>query len=90
MPYVGQDPFNNASREALTKRAQQMQSVRRGETAIPQDRTAGFAANQLRAAKANNIKSGNYFPNNVVEKLMNTNKRNMERWSASQQRINGQ
>lgn len=66
MPNVGQDPFNNAAREAIQKRASQMQSVRRGEW-----------------GKVREESSARY-------KAMLANKKNMDRWSQNQQRINGQ
>ena len=66
MPNVGQDPFNNAAREAIQRRASQMQSVRRGEWGkVPQESSAAY-------------------------KAMLANKKNMDRWSQNQQRINGQ
>ena len=66
MPNVGQDPFNNAAREAIQKRASQMQSVRRGEWGkVPEESSARY-------------------------KAMLANKKNMDRWSQNQQRINGQ
>jgi hypothetical protein len=69
MPRVGQDVFNSAAVAANRRSIEMLQARRGGQYPAIDPRTTAMAKSaQLREAKSQAIRSGQYFPNNVVEK----------------------
>lgn len=75
MPRVGQNPLNSAAAAGYALSERTLQMRRQGQyPAIDPRTTAAAKVSQLREAKSQAIKSGQYFPNNVVQKNVEGNR----------------
>lgn len=75
MPRVGQDPFNSAIAASVRKSIEMLQARRSGQyPAVDPKTTAAMKGSQLRMAKSEAIKSGQYFPNTIVQKNVERNR----------------
>lgn len=61
MPFVGQDRFNNAARDSITRTAEQMRAVRGGQWGrIPQDNSAAAKSMEKRISTTRAVRGGEW------------------------------
>lgn len=85
------NPLKNAQTRYNEESLRAMQARRTGEWGrVNPEQTAAYKATQRRMAKSEEVRSGRYFPNTVVEKQVERNRKSLEAFYARKQQIDSQ
>lgn len=88
---TGQDPFNSAVQAGINLQRSIRDARRSGRwPAVDPNTLSATKSNQLRMAKRDAIRGGQYFPNNVVEKQVAKNRSSIEAYMQRKSAIDNQ